>query len=83
MECRFPARLALWLGREFYRGRRGDPDLSRCFHVTSRPVGETINRSPSECRSTGIAFGVRTSLESLIGVLNAVRARKLLDAERY
>ncbi|GBL75814.1 hypothetical protein AVEN_155094-1 [Araneus ventricosus] len=85
MESRFPAMLALWLGRELHRGKYEitgsnqawtpdlgdhfgdletnlatlvtkcgtskildisimdrDPDLSISFHVTSRPVGETI-----------------------------------------
>ncbi|GBN08150.1 hypothetical protein AVEN_1024-1 [Araneus ventricosus] len=27
MESRFPAMLVLWLGREFYRGHSGTPDL--------------------------------------------------------
>ncbi|GBO26812.1 hypothetical protein AVEN_142857-1 [Araneus ventricosus] len=41
------------------------------------------SQSNRVCRSTRIAFGMRASLESIFGVSSAVRASKLLDAERY
>ncbi|GBN25288.1 hypothetical protein AVEN_184351-1 [Araneus ventricosus] len=53
-----------------------DSDLSRFFHMTSRPVRETIKGPCSDLKgrvSVLIDFeranGVRTSLESLFGVL--------------
>ncbi|GBM76987.1 hypothetical protein AVEN_161465-1 [Araneus ventricosus] len=58
------------------RGR--DPDLSRRFHVTSRPVKETINRPCSDHRAVFDRLG--SPSESLFGVLSAVRASTLPDA---
>ncbi|GBM76074.1 hypothetical protein AVEN_242322-1 [Araneus ventricosus] len=60
--------------------RKREPGYTECtryFHVTSRPVRKTTNTAVAErlgtCRSTGIVFGLRKPLESLFGVLFALR----------
>ncbi|GBM18297.1 hypothetical protein AVEN_147420-1 [Araneus ventricosus] len=52
-----------------------DPDFSRDFYVTSRPVRNTINIRRWD--STFNDFGVRTILKNHFGVSSAVRAGEL------
>nr|GBO39053.1 hypothetical protein AVEN_194096-1 [Araneus ventricosus] len=61
---------------------RGDTlECTRSFHVMSRPAGETIYRQRLEDGANVDRLGSPWSA-NVFGVLFAVRASKLLDAER-
>ncbi|GBN90299.1 hypothetical protein AVEN_127767-1 [Araneus ventricosus] len=60
--------------------RSQDPDLSRCFHVTSRPVGEIIKGPYSDHRAV---FGRLESIESSLDFERVDRLGSSLKSERH